>query len=70
MEDGTVYEENIQFPKGHPQNPYTREECIDCFKLATDGLMSEEKQDALCDFVLNKLQDVEDMAEISSYLTI
>ena len=52
MEDGTVYEEAIQFPKGHPQNPYTRQECIDCFKLATGGLMSEEKQDVLCDYIL------------------
>ena len=70
MEDGTVYEEAVQFPKGHPQNPYTREECIACFKLATDGLMSAEKQDELCDFVLNKLEDTEDMAVIGKYLTI
>ena len=47
MEDGTIYDEAVQFPKGHPQNPYTREECIACFKLATKGLMSEEKQHAL-----------------------
>lgn len=70
MEDGTVYEEAVQFPKGHPQNPYTREECIECFKLATEGLMSGEKQDALCDFILNRLETVEDMAEAGRYLTI
>ena len=45
-------------------------ECIDCFKLATKGLMDEEKQDALCDFILNKLENVEDMEEISKYLVI
>lgn len=70
MEDGTVYEEAIQFPKGHPQNPYTRQECIDCFKLATGDLMSEEKQNALCDYILNELENVEDMAEIGRYLTV
>ncbi|MGP8309570.1 MmgE/PrpD family protein [Enterocloster aldenensis] len=70
MEDGTVYEEAIQFPKGHPQNPYTRQECIDCFKLATGDLMSQEKQDALCDYILNELEHVEDMAEIGRYLTV
>lgn len=70
MEDGTVYEEAIQFPKGHPQNPYTRQECIDCFKLATGDLMSEEKQNALCDYILNELEHVEDMAEIGRYLTV
>lgn len=70
MEDGTVYEKAIQFPKGHPQNPYTRQECIDCFKLATGDLMSEEKQNALCDYILNELEHVEDMAEIGRYLTV
>lgn len=70
MEDSTVYEEAIQFPKGHPQNPYTRQECIDCFKLATGDLMSEEKQNALCDYILNELEHVEDMAEIGRYLTV
>ena len=70
MKDGTVYEEAVQFPKGHPKNPYTREECIDCFKLATRGLLSEEKQDELCDFILNRLETVEDMEEIGKYLTV
>lgn len=70
MEDGKVYEEAVQFPKGHPKNPYTRQECIDCFKLATGGLMKEEKQDALCDFILNKLESTEDMSEISRYISI
>ena len=70
MEDGAVYEEAIQFPKGHPQNPYTRQECIDCFKLATGDLMSEEKQNALCDFILNRLEQVEDMEEIGKYLAV
>ena len=32
--------------------------------------MSGEKQDALCDFILNRLETVEDMAEAGRYLTI
>ena len=40
------------------------------FKLATGDVMSEEKQDALCDFILNKLENVEDMAEISKYVKL
>lgn len=70
MEDGTVYEESVQYPKGHPKNPYTRQECIDCFKLATGDVMSEEKQDALCDLILNHLEEIEDMAEVGAYLKI
>ena len=70
MKDGTVYEETMQFPKGHPKNDYTRQECIDVFKLATSDVMSAEKQDALCDFILNKLEHCADMAEIAPYLTL
>lgn len=70
MEDGTVYSETMRFPKGHPQNDYTRQECIDVFRLATDDVMSREKQDALCDFILNRLEQVEDMAEIGPLLTV
>ena len=70
MKDGAVYSQTRQFPKGHPQNDYTRQECIDVFKLATGDVMSEEKQDALCDFILNKLENVEDMAEISKYVKL
>ena len=40
------------------------------FKLATSDVMSAEKQDALCDFILNKLEHCADMAEIAPYLTL
>ena len=59
----------MQFPKGHPKNDYTRQECIDVFKLATSDLMSEEKQDALCEFIFN-LDKVQDMGEIAKYITL
>lgn len=70
MKDGTAYEETMRYPKGHPKNDYTRQECIDVFKLATGAVMSGEKQDALCDFVLNKLEAVEDMAAIGKLLQV
>ena len=68
MDDGTEYEESMRYPKGHPKNDYTREECIEVFKLATGAVMSVEKQDALCDFILNQLEHVEDMAVIGPLL--
>ena len=70
LKDGTVYTETRQFPKGHPQNDYTRQECIDVFKLATGDVMSADKQDALCDFILNRLDQVGDMAELSRYVAL
>lgn len=69
LKDGTAYEKAMQFPKGHPKNDYTRQECIDVFKLATADVMSPARQDALCDFILNRLEDCADMAEIAPYLS-
>ena len=69
MKDGTVYEETMRYPKGHPQNDYTRQECIDVFKLATSDVMSKEKQNALCDFIFN-IEKVEDMGEVAKYITL
>ena len=68
MKDGTEYKIEKQFSKGHPKNFYTLQDSMDVFRQATAGMLSEEKANALIDFCLNRLQDVEDMAEIGPYL--
>lgn len=68
MKDGTVYEEALAYPKGHPRNPYTREECIENFHLQTGAILPKEKRDALVDFIFTKLESTTDMADISPYL--
>jgi len=70
MKDGTEYKETMRFPKGHPYNDYTREECIDVFKLATSAVMNEASQDALCDFIFNELENCNDMANIAKLLKV
>ena len=70
MRDGAEYSETLAYPKGHPRNPYTREECIASFHLQAGEVMSAEKREAVIDFIFNKLDDCRDMAEISACLTV
>ena len=68
MKDGTEYKIEKQFSKGHPKNFYTIQDSIDVFKLATSQVLSEEKADALIDFCLNRMEEVEDMSVIGGLL--
>ena len=70
MRDGVEYSEMLAYPKGHPRNPYTREECIASFHLQAGEVMSVEKREAVIDFIFSKLDDCRDMAEISACLTV
>lgn len=70
MKDGTEYKETLDYPKGHPRNPYTREECIESFYLQTGEVMSKEKQDALINFIFNEMENTDDMAVIAPYLKV
>lgn len=69
LKDGTVYEKNLTYPKGHPRNPYTREECVDTFRLAVRDVLPPEKTEALVDLILNKLEDVEDLSVLGGLVT-
>lgn len=68
LKDGTAYEDSIQFPKGHPQNPYTREEGIENFRLATACILSKEQADSLIDLIMNKLETLNDLSVLGDFL--
>ncbi len=69
LNDGTVYEQTLHYPKGHPKNPYTREDTIESFATQVDGIITPEERDRIVDFVYHKLDSVEDMSVIADYLT-
>jgi 2-methylcitrate dehydratase PrpD len=70
MKDGSHYQESLDYPKGHPSNPFTDQECIDNFHLQTRDVLAEDRRDALVDFVFNRLESVQDMTEMIPYTTI
>lgn len=68
LKNGTVHEDSLQFPKGHPKNMYSQSQAIAQFKQATASSLSAEKANAIIDFVLNKMENCQDMSEISALL--
>ena len=48
--------------------PYTREECIENFRVATATIFTAEQCDKLVDLIMNRLEDVEDLSILGEYL--
>lgn len=69
MDNGEVHEKTIHFPKGHPKNPYTRQDTIDSFAIQVEGIISNEDRDRIVSFVYDKLEDVEDMSVVADLIS-
>lgn len=64
--DGAVCEGEMQFPKGHPRNPMTWEECIQTFRIgAKQADLSAENTEKFIEYCgnLEKLEDITCLAE-------
>jgi 2-methylcitrate dehydratase PrpD len=56
-----TYSEKVEYPKGSPENPMTKEELIDKFLNLSKEILTEEKSHSL----LRKIQNLENLARIS-----
>ncbi|GAB1427473.1 hypothetical protein MASR2M17_08990 [Aminivibrio sp.] len=69
LKDGTVFNLKETYPKGHPKNPFTREELIWKFKsLAGKVFKDEARLDKIIDTILNleKLENFNELTELLS----
>ena len=70
LKDGTVLKDEMQFPKGHPRNPFDWEDCEKTFRIgaAVAGLSPEktERFIALC----KDLENLEDMSKLAECLAL
>ena len=67
LNDGTVLEKSIAYPKGHPVNNTTLEEEYELFTRITEPFIGKEKAEKFIRAIDN-LQDVADIADISENL--
>ena len=60
LKDGTVYTERVNYPKGDPSNPLTRDELVTKFRKLAGFHIAEENLDDLIDMVeeLDRLKDI------------
>ncbi|MBC7332819.1 MAG: MmgE/PrpD family protein, partial [Synergistetes bacterium] len=57
-----------QFPKGHPQNPYTQEELERKFKILAGKVFDDEKHlDKIIETVMN-LEEISNIKELTMLL--
>ena len=69
LKDGTVFNLKETYPKGHPKNPFTKEELIWKFKsLAGKVFKDEARLDKIIDTILNleKLENFNELTELLS----
>ena len=52
-EDGNVYSEYLEYPKGDPREPMTIEDIDNKFSGLADGLLTDEKQNEIKNMILN-----------------
>ena len=67
MEDGTVYVGEVQYPKGDPEYPATKEEVVAKFRANASTTISEEKIDRVIELV-DRFEELENLDELISLL--
>lgn len=67
MKDGTVYTERVNYPKGDPSNPLTRNELVKKFKRLAGFHIAEENLDELI-AMSEELDKLKDIRELITYL--
>ena len=63
MKDGTEFETIIEFPKGSPQNPLSKEELDAKFLRLATRAMGEERAEDLLGY-LNNLENLDDLSTL------
>ena len=70
LKDGRVLEKHLQFPKGHPQNPFQWEDVEHTFQVgATAAQLSEEKA-AKFKELCKVIEELDDMAPLAECLSL
>jgi 2-methylcitrate dehydratase PrpD len=67
MNDGTVFESHVDYPKGDPENPATLEEIKEKFHYLTEKYMEEEKRSEIIAEV-ERLEEVENIVSLADLL--
>ncbi|MDR1520866.1 MAG: MmgE/PrpD family protein [Planctomycetota bacterium] len=68
LDDGAVYKETLRYPKGHPRNNFTLDECGDHFRRCCEPFLDAKKIEKFVDAIRN-LEKVDNMRPIAELLS-
>jgi 2-methylcitrate dehydratase len=66
LEDGTVLDRRVDFPRGHARNPMTDEEVVGKFRRLADGVVSDSTADEIVDRCIS-LDQQRDLAPLFEF---
>jgi 2-methylcitrate dehydratase PrpD len=64
LNDGRMFTAHVDYPKGDPENPATKEEIVEKFHLLTQDLFDQKKRNAILEAV-NRLDTMPDISELA-----
>ena len=64
LKDGRILQAHVDYPKGDPENPATKEEIISKFHSLTSKYLDKEKRDKIISTV-NHLEEIKNIAELA-----
>jgi 2-methylcitrate dehydratase PrpD len=65
LKNGKTYTAHVDYPKGDPENPVTKEEIIGKFHLLTEKSLDKERRDQIIEMI-NHLEDVRSLVELAN----
>jgi 2-methylcitrate dehydratase PrpD len=67
LKDGRVFQAHVDFPKGDPEHPATKEEIVNKFHLLTEKLFDQKKREQIIGTV-SYLEKIPNMSELADLL--
>jgi 2-methylcitrate dehydratase PrpD len=67
LNDGKILEAHVDYPKGDPENPATKEEIVSKFHSLTGACLDKETREKIIDTV-EHLEELEDISELADLL--
>jgi 2-methylcitrate dehydratase PrpD len=64
LNDGRKFQAHVDFPKGDPENPATREEILNKFNFLTDKFLDEKRRKKIIQTV-NRLEEISNIGELA-----
>jgi 2-methylcitrate dehydratase PrpD len=64
LNNGRTYQAHVDYPKGDPENPTTREEILNKFNFLTDKFLDEKRRKKIIQTV-NRLEEISNIAELA-----
>jgi 2-methylcitrate dehydratase PrpD len=65
LNDGRIFQAHVDFPKGDPENPASKEEILSKFHSLTEKLVNQNKREKIIETV-NQLEGITNIVQLAN----